>query len=83
MPRFILTATDDDETITTKEFESSYITDVVDKASDFFRGVGFCFEEITVSNESRFDDCELEDTRTEPLNYPTEIEDTAVPFDTI
>ena len=52
MPRFILTATDEDETITTKEFESSYITDVVDKASDFFRGVGYCFDEITVSNLS-------------------------------
>ncbi len=83
MPRFILTATDEDQTITTKEFDSSYITDVVDKASDFFRGVGFCFEEISVSNESRFDDATLEDTRTEPVDYTADIEDCAVPFDTI
>ena len=80
MPRFILTATEEDKTITTKEFESSYITDVVDKASDFFRGVGFCFDEISVSNESRFDDVTLEDTRSFVEEIP---DDCAVPFDTI
>tara|TARA_B100001996_G_scaffold366320_1_gene336934 strand:- start:552 stop:803 length:252 start_codon:yes stop_codon:yes gene_type:complete len=83
MPRFILTATDDDNTITSKEFDSSYITDVVDKASDFFRGVGFCFDEISVSNESRFDDVTLEDTRTDVSDFIPEMQDSAVPFDTI
>tara|TARA_B100001250_G_scaffold410585_1_gene437326 strand:- start:1266 stop:1511 length:246 start_codon:yes stop_codon:yes gene_type:complete len=81
MPKFTLTATDEDKTITTKTFESNYITDVVDKTSDFFRGVGFCFDEISVSNESRFDDVTLEDTRN-IVEWENK-EDCAVPFDTI
>ena len=62
MPSFILTATDDQGVVTTKEFHSDYLTDVVDNTSDFLRGVGFYFNELSVSNESHVKDKDLEDT---------------------
>tara|TARA_B100001996_G_scaffold378734_1_gene363360 strand:+ start:1286 stop:1561 length:276 start_codon:yes stop_codon:yes gene_type:complete len=63
MPSFILTATDDQGVVTTKEFHSDYLTDVIDNTSDFLRGVGFYFNELSVSNESHVKDKDLEDTR--------------------
>ena len=46
MPQFTLVCTDEDSTVTTKEFESAYLQDVVEKTQDFLKGVGFCFEEL-------------------------------------
>ncbi|BCU95879.1 MAG: hypothetical protein CM15mV10_2680 [uncultured marine virus] len=47
MPSFILTATDQDGTVTTKTFDSEFLGDTVEKVEDFLHGVGFCFEELT------------------------------------
>ena len=44
--QFTLTCRDEDGTITRKQFDSMYLTDVVDKTQDFLKGVGFCFEEL-------------------------------------
>ena len=44
--QFTLTCRDEDGTITRKQFDSVYLTDVVDKTQDFLKGVGFCFEEL-------------------------------------
>ena len=63
MPTFILTATDDQGVVTTKKFHTDYLTDVVDNTSDFLRGVGFYFNELSVSNESHVKDEDIEDTR--------------------
>ena len=46
MPQFTLICTDDDSTVTTKEFEATVLDDVVDKTQDFLKGVGYCFEEL-------------------------------------
>ena len=45
MPQFTLIARDED-TVTTKKFESEYLQEVVEKTEDFLKGVGFCFEEL-------------------------------------
>ena len=46
MPQFTLICTDEDSTVTTKEFEATMLNDVVDKTQDFLKGVGYCFEEL-------------------------------------
>jgi len=46
MPRFVLSAIDEDETVTTKKFDADYLDDVVDKMQDFLHGVGFVFEDL-------------------------------------
>ena len=46
MPQFTLICTDEDSTVTTKEFEATILEDVVDKTEDFLKGVGYCFEEL-------------------------------------
>ena len=46
MPRFVLSAIDEDETVTTKKFDGVYLDDVVSKVQDFLHGVGFVFEEL-------------------------------------
>ena len=43
MPQFTLICTDEDSTVTTKEFEATILEDVVDKTEDFLKGVGYCF----------------------------------------
>ena len=48
MPQFTLTCTDEDETITSKEFEATILTEVVEKTQDFLHGVGYVFEELQV-----------------------------------
>lgn len=45
MPQFTFICNDED-TVTTKKFESEYLQDVVDKTQDFLKGVGYCFEEL-------------------------------------
>jgi|TARA_B100001094_G_scaffold220532_1_gene214592 hypothetical protein len=44
MPQFTLICTDEDQTISTKEFEATILQDVVEKTEDFLRGVGYVFE---------------------------------------
>ena len=46
MPHFKLICTDEDATVSQKEFEASYLEEVVDKTADFLRGVGYCFEDL-------------------------------------
>ena len=52
MPQFTLTCTDDDETITSKEFEATILNEVVEKTQDFLHGVGYVFEELQVLEEN-------------------------------
>ena len=52
MPQFTLTCTDDDETITSKEFEATILTEVAEKTQDFLHGVGYVFEELQVLEEN-------------------------------
>tara|TARA_B100000965_G_C19274556_1_gene618808 strand:- start:449 stop:682 length:234 start_codon:yes stop_codon:yes gene_type:complete len=46
MPQFTLICTDEDQTVTTKEFEATILEDVVGKTEDFLRGVGYVFDEL-------------------------------------
>lgn len=46
MPEFQLVCTDDDGTITTKDFSSPYLSETVDKIEDFLHGVGFVFDSL-------------------------------------
>ena len=46
MPQFTLICTDEDQTISTKEFEATILDEVVEKTADFLRGVGYVFEEL-------------------------------------
>ena len=48
MPSFILTAIDDDGTNTTKEFKSEGLKEVVEKTSDFLKGVGYVFDDLHI-----------------------------------
>ena len=51
MPQFTLICTDEDQTISTKEFEATILDEVVEKTEDFLRGVGYVFEGLnTASN---------------------------------
>ena len=43
MPQFTLTCTDEDNTISSKEFEATILNEVVEKTQDFLHGVGYCF----------------------------------------
>ena len=43
MPQFTLICTDEDSTVTTKEFEATILEDVVNKTEDFLKGVKLCF----------------------------------------
>ncbi len=47
MPQFTLICTDDDQTVTTKEFEATILEDVVGKTEDFLKGVGYVFEALS------------------------------------
>ena len=47
MPQFTLICTDEDQTITTKEFEATILDDVVGKTEDFLKGVGYVFEALS------------------------------------
>ena len=46
MPQFTLICTDEDSTVTTKEFDAMLPKDVVEKTQDFLKGVGYVFEEL-------------------------------------
>ena len=78
MPSFTLTCTDDDATVTTKEFDATILTEVVEKTQDFLHGVGYVFDEIQVINKRKsfkefqncnFNDEELFDVITE-MTFP-------------
>ena len=46
MPHFTLICTDEDDTVSSKEFEASYLDEVVEKTADFLHGAGYCFEDL-------------------------------------
>ena len=48
MPTFTLTCTDEDSTVTTKEFKSAYLQEVVEKTGAFLRGIGYYFDDLTI-----------------------------------
>ena len=48
MPQFTLICTDEDQTVTTKEFDATMLQEVVEKSQDFLMGVGYCFVELGV-----------------------------------
>ena len=50
MPQFTLICTDEDQTISTKEFEATILQDVVEKTEDFLRGVGYVFEGLNTES---------------------------------
>jgi len=52
MPQFTLICTDEDQTISTKEFEATILQDVVEKTEDFLRGVGYVFEGLNTEVNS-------------------------------
>ena len=56
MPQFTLTCTDEDETVTSKEFEATILNEVVEKTQDFLHGVGYCSEELQVKQSIDTDD---------------------------
>ena len=56
MPQFTLTCTDEDETVTSKEFEATILNEVVEKTQDFLHGVGYCFEVLQVKESIDTDD---------------------------
>ena len=62
--QFTLTAVDDDGTVTTKEFDSVFLKDTVEKTADFLRGTGFFFDEleIVVNEETPFSDRKAPET---------------------
>ena len=51
--QFKLTCTDEDGTITLKEFDGIFLDDVVAKTQDFLHGVGFVFDELDVISDAR------------------------------
>lgn len=53
---FKLTCTDEDGTISRKEFDGIYLDDVVGKTQDFLHGIGFVFDELVVLNDNEDDD---------------------------
>ena len=56
MPSFILTAIDDDGTNTTKEFTCEGLKEVVEKTSDFLKGVGYVFDDLTYTVQQEQED---------------------------
>ena len=56
--QFTLTAVDEDGTVTTKEFQSVFLKDTVEKSADFLRGVGYFFDELSiiVNDETPYDE---------------------------
>ena len=54
--QFKLTCTDEDGTITRKEFDGIFLDDVISKTQDFLHGVGYCFEELQVKESIDTDD---------------------------
>jgi len=48
---FTLIARDEDGATTQKEFNATFLDDVVGNCGDFLRGCGYYFDELTVINE--------------------------------
>jgi len=62
MTRFSLRAVDEDGTVSIKQFESYYLSEVVEKCQDFLLGVGFVFDELvyTVDDNSKSEESDDE-----------------------
>lgn len=50
---FTLIARDEDGTTTQKEFDATFLDEVVGNCGDFLRGCGYYFDELTVINEPK------------------------------
>ena len=62
MTRFKIVAHDDDTNVKdVKTFNAETLTDVVDQFSDFQRGVGFVFDDLTVNVSSPWGEIEDSD----------------------
>jgi len=55
MPHFTLICTDEDDTVSSKEFEATYLDEVVEKTADFLHGVGYCFEDLRTEVDLKSD----------------------------
>ncbi len=61
MPQFTLICTDEDQTVSSKEFEATVLDEVVEKTADFLKGVGYVFDDLhtqvypTPENDDTFD----------------------------
>ena len=54
MPSFYLQSTDDQGRTTTSEFETEWLDTAVESVSDFLKGAGFEFDEVTlIKNQSQ------------------------------
>ena len=70
MPSFYLQSIDDQGRTTTSEFETEWIDTAVESISDFLKGAGFEFDEITliknqsqkISNKSVYNDSVMVNT---------------------
>ena len=51
-----MTAIDDDGTNTTKEFTSEGLKEVVEKTSDFLKGVGYVYDDLTYTVTNKQED---------------------------
>lgn len=75
--QFKLTCTDEDGTITRKEFDGIFLDDVVSKTQDFLHGVGFVFDELGVLRDAEADaDCGVD-----PASILDEITNAETPDD--
>tara|TARA_Y200000002_G_C22251330_1_gene483909 strand:+ start:285 stop:521 length:237 start_codon:yes stop_codon:yes gene_type:complete len=62
MPHFTLICTDEDDTVSSKEFEATYLDEVVEKTADFLHGVGYCFEDLRTEVDLKSDLLPLSNT---------------------
>lgn len=58
---------EEDGTVTTKSFECDYLGEVVDKTADFYRGIGFVFDELSIVNDD--DDAESDNSKSVYSQY--------------
>jgi len=68
MSKFMLTSICED-IVTTKEFDSEYLYDVVERFEEFLRGCGYYFEgRLDIVNECEAEETNAYDTFSEPSN---------------
>jgi|VirMetMinimDraft_7_1064189.scaffolds.fasta_scaffold304825_2 hypothetical protein len=69
MSKFMLTSICED-IVTTKEFDSDYLYDVVERFEEFLRGCGYFFDgRLDIVNECESEEKYSPDTLNEPSNH--------------
>ena len=69
MSKFMLTSICED-IVTTKEFDSEYLYDVVERFEEFLRGCGYYFEgRLDIVNDCESEENYSPDTLNEPSNH--------------